>query len=224
VLKTSSGKIRRAASREIYEGGGAAATRAVWWQVVRLTWSAILPQARRSLRTAAHWLYGGYALLLLGVIGTLTWILCAVLPRSQWCWKLSRRTARLFFALTGTPLTVRGLEHLPPGRPCVMVVNHQSYLDGPVIASALTEPRSFVAKRELLDHWVPRIYLKSIGTAFVERFDVQRGVEDAGRFAAAARGGQSLIVRACRSCRSPSAARAPFCGRASGCSTVAASA
>jgi 1-acyl-sn-glycerol-3-phosphate acyltransferase len=96
--------------------------------------------------------------------------------------------------LTSTPLAVRGLEHLPSGRPSVMVVNHQSYLDGPVIASALTEPRSFVAKRELLDHWVPRIYLKSIESVFVDRLDAQRGVEDAGRFADAARGGQSLIV------------------------------
>ena len=194
VLKTSSGKIRRAASREIYESGGSAGTRAVWWQVVRLTWSAIVPQARRSLRTAASWLYGAYALLLLGVVGGLTWIACAVLPRPRWCWQLSRRAGRLFFALIGTPLTVRGLEHLPSGRPCIMVVNHQSYLDGPLIASALTEPRSFVAKRELLDHWVPRIFLKRIGSAFVDRLDAQRGVEDTGRFAISARGGQSLIV------------------------------
>ncbi len=194
VLKTSSGKIRRAASREVYESGGSRGGRAVWLQVVRLTWSAILPQARRSLRTAANWLYGAYALLLLGVIGGLTWIVCAVLPRPQWCWKLSRRTGRLFFALAGTPFMVRGLEHVPSGRPSVMVVNHQSYLDGPVIASALVEPRSFVAKRELLDHWIPRIYLKSIGSAFVDRLDAQRGVEDTGRFAASARGGQSLIV------------------------------
>ena len=89
---------------------------------------------------------------------------------------------------------MRGLEHLPAGRPFIVVVNHQSYLDGPVIVCALTDPRSFVAKRELLDHWVPRIYLNSIGSAFVDRLDAQRGVEDTGRFAASARGGQSLIV------------------------------
>jgi 1-acyl-sn-glycerol-3-phosphate acyltransferase len=51
-----------------------------------------------------------------------------------------------------------------------------------------------VAKRELLDHWVPRIYLKSIGSVFVDRLDAQRGVDDTGRFAGAARGGQSLVV------------------------------
>jgi 1-acyl-sn-glycerol-3-phosphate acyltransferase len=194
VLKTSSGKIRRAASREVYEHGGSTGTRAVWWQVARLTWSALLPQARRCLRTVIDWLYGAYALLLLGVIGGFTWVACALIRRSERCWKLSHRASRLFLALARLPLTVRGLELLPAGRPCIMVVNHQSYLDGPVVVSALKEPNSFIAKRELLDHWVPRIYLNRLGTAFVERFDVQRGVEDAGRFTALARGGQSLIV------------------------------
>jgi 1-acyl-sn-glycerol-3-phosphate acyltransferase len=194
VLKTSSGKIRRAASREVYEhGGSSAGTRAVWLQVLRLTWSALLPQARRSLRGLFNLAYGAYALLLLGVIGSLTWLACAAMRRTGRCWRLSHQAGRLFLSLAGMPFTARGLENLPAG-PCVMVTNHQSYLDGPVIAAALPEPRTFVAKRELLDHWVPRIYLKSIGTAFVDRLDAQRGVEDTGRFTEAARGGSSLIV------------------------------
>jgi 1-acyl-sn-glycerol-3-phosphate acyltransferase len=193
VLKTSSGKIRRAASREVYEHGGGGGTRAVWLQIVRLTWSAILPQARRSLRAVGNLIYGAYALFLLGLIGSLTWLACAAISRTDRCWKLSHHAGRIFLRLTGLPFSVRDIENLPAG-PCVMVVNHQSYLDGPVIAAALAGPRTFVAKRELLDHWVPRIYLKSIGTVFVDRFDAQRGVEDTGRFTEAARTGASLIV------------------------------
>jgi 1-acyl-sn-glycerol-3-phosphate acyltransferase len=41
---------------------------------------------------------------------------------------------------------------------------------------------------------VPRIYLRSIGSVFVDRLDAQRGVEDTARFAGAARGGRSLVV------------------------------
>jgi len=193
VLKTSSGKIRRAASRDAYERGGHAGTRAVWLQIVRLTWFAILPQARRTLRAAVDRVYGAYALFLLGTMGAMNWTACAVLPRAEWAWKLSHRMARAFLASIGMPPAVRGLEHLPAG-PCMMVVNHASYLDGIVVVAALAQPKSFVAKRELLDHWVPRIYLKSVGSAFVDRLDAQRGVEDTARFVDVARGGKSLIV------------------------------
>jgi len=51
----------------------------------------------------------------------------------------------------------------------------------------------FVAKRELLDHFVPRIYLTRIGTEFVERFDVQRGVEETGHMIAMVSAGHPLI-------------------------------
>jgi 1-acyl-sn-glycerol-3-phosphate acyltransferase len=196
VLKTSSGKIRRAASREVYErGGSGAGTRAVWLQIARLAWSSLLPQARRSLRDGLNLLYGLYVTALLAVLGPLTWLACALLPRAPAaCWRLSHYMARLFFWLARMRLTVRGLERVPRGRACVVAVNHASYLDGVVMAAALPEPMHFVAKRELLGHWVPRIYLTRIGTEFVERFDAQRGVEDTGRFVAMVGAGHPLIV------------------------------
>ena len=194
VLKTSSGKIRRAASRDAYERGGDAGTRAVWLQVVRLTWFALLPQARRTARMAGDWLYGAWALLLLGTLGCAVWLGCALMGRPAWCWRFSHRVARLFLRLAGIRLSVQGLEHLPSGRACILAVNHASYLDGVIVVAALPEPKTFVAKRELLDHWVPRIYLNRLGTTFVERFDAQRGVEDTTRITHAARAGKSLIV------------------------------
>ena len=194
VLKTSSGKIRRAASREAYERGGHANTRAVWLQFARLTWFAMLPQGRRTLRMAADLLYGGYVLLLLGLLGSATWITCALVQRAAWCWRFSHHMARLFLRLGGIRMTVRGLEHIPAGRACVLAAKHASYLDGVIMVAALRTPMHFMAKRELLDHLIPRVYLTRIGTDFVERFDVQRGVEDTGRFVAMVSAGHPLIV------------------------------
>jgi 1-acyl-sn-glycerol-3-phosphate acyltransferase len=182
------------ASRAAYESGALRGTRAVWWQIVRLAFAAILPQARRSLRSAADLAYGAWALALLGVVGSLTWIACALLPRRDWCWRLSSRMCRLYLTLAGIRLTVHGLEHLPSGRACVFAVNHASFIDGPVVLTALPEPMCFIAKRELLEHFVPRIYLKSIATRFVERFDTQRGAEDVESFVETVRRGDSLIV------------------------------
>ena len=91
------------------------------------------------------------------------------------------------------PPTVRGLDNLP-ARPCLLSVNNASYLDGVLVVAAIKDPIAFIAKRELLDHWVPRIFLQRIGAEFVERHDAQRSVEDTGRFTASAQGGKSLIV------------------------------
>jgi 1-acyl-sn-glycerol-3-phosphate acyltransferase len=194
VLKTSSGKIRRAASRAAYEAGALHGARAVWWQIARLALAAVLPQARRGLRRTADLAYGAYALALLGLVGSATWIACALLPRPDWCWRLSSRMCRLYLMLAGIRLSMHGVEHLPEGHPCVLAVNHASFIDGPVVLTALPSPMRFIAKRELLGHFVPRIYLKSIATRFVERFDTQRGLEDVESFAEAVRGGDSLIV------------------------------
>jgi 1-acyl-sn-glycerol-3-phosphate acyltransferase len=127
-------------------------------------------------------------------MGTLVWTGCALMPGNvALCWRYSGAVARAFFRLIGMPPALRGLENLP-ARPCVLAVNHASYLDGVLVVAALKDPIAFIAKRELLGHWVPRIFLTRIGAEFVERHDAQRSVEDAERFAAAARGGKSLIV------------------------------
>ena len=56
VLKTSSGKIRRAASREYYESGGRSARPApLWLQIARLARASLLPELRRQLRTLTVW-------------------------------------------------------------------------------------------------------------------------------------------------------------------------
>jgi 1-acyl-sn-glycerol-3-phosphate acyltransferase len=167
----------------------------VWLQVVRLTWSAILPQLRRTLRSAGDFIYGVYASFLFISMGALVWTGCALMPGNPGrCWKFSGAVARAFLWLSGMPPAVRGLEHLPAGRACLLAVNHASYLDGILVVAVLEEPIAFIAKRELLEHWVPRIFLTRIGAEFVERHDAQRSVEDTGRFTVAAQGGKSLIV------------------------------
>ncbi len=194
VLKTSSGKIRRAASRELYEKGGAAGRRprAVWWQFARLAWAGITPQLRRSLRLASGILYAGYTWLLFWIMAPLTWLMAALLPRPAWGWAISRFMARLFVRLSGTPFVVRGLENLPRG-PCILAANHASYLDGILLVAALPKQFSFVAKRELRERLIPRVYLEHIGAEFVERFELEQGVEDVKQLLQTLRTGQSLI-------------------------------
>ncbi|MBI5659457.1 MAG: AMP-binding protein [Nitrosomonadales bacterium] len=198
VLKTSSGKIRRAACRELFEKG-AAPTRAVWWQIIRLAWAGILPELRRSIRAVSDVCYAAFTWTLFWLLAPVAWLVAALLPRPALAWAASRAIARLFARLCATPLVVRGLENLSPEAPCVLVANHASYLDGIVLVAVLpgklgsTGYFSFVAKRELLDSFVSRTYLRRIGSGFVERFDARRGVEDAKQVAASLQAGRSPI-------------------------------
>jgi 1-acyl-sn-glycerol-3-phosphate acyltransferase len=185
VLKTSSGKIRRAASRKLYEAGKLGSRqRAVWLQFLRLAWAALLPQLRRALRGASDIVYAAYVWALFWLLAPLAWGIAVALPRPAWSWSMSRHIARLFLRLAGTPVAVHGLENLPRDKPWVLVANHASYLDGILLVAALPSGLcaaghfSFVAKRELQDSMISRRYLQHIGSTFVERFDLQRGVED----------------------------------------------
>ena len=184
VLKTSSGKIRRSASRELYEGGHVgAASRAVWWQIARLTFSGLVAELRDWINVARGLVYGIYVALAFVLVGPATWLVTAFTRDERSAWRIGHRAARLFFRLIRIPLVVRGLENIPRGSPNVLVANHASFLDGLVIAAAIPEPYAFVAKRELRDHFVTRIFLERLGTRFVERFAAQQSVEDARRLA-----------------------------------------
>ncbi|MCZ6606088.1 MAG: AMP-binding protein, partial [Alphaproteobacteria bacterium] len=195
VLKTSSGKIRRAATREVYERGLIGKPRrAVWWQITRLALSGAVPQLRRTGRAVSWALYAAYAWGLTGLLVPILWVSVAVLPRVSWCWALSRRAVRLLARASGTPLMVQGLENLPPpDRACVFVSNHTGYLDGFVLIATLPRLFGFVAKAELTGSVITRVFLRRLQAEFVERFDKAKGADDARRMAHVVRSGRSLL-------------------------------
>jgi len=194
VLKTSSGKIRRAATRQLYDSGLVGApSRSVRWQMVRLTGRAIGQQLRRWLALAGNTMWSVRAWMLFWVMAPMTWLATVAVPSPAWAWTIARAAARLFLKLSGTPLAVRGLENLPTGLPWVLVANHSSYLDGLVLVAALPRPFGFVAKRELERKVVPRVYLRRLGGEFVERFDARESVGDVKRLARVVELGKSLV-------------------------------
>lgn len=192
VLKTSSGKIRRTAVRDLYErkalGHGG---RALWLQLLRLTLLSGRTRARRLAVSAGEHLYAAYVWTLFGLLAPGVWLGVMVLPTVKWRWKWCRSAARILVRLTGAPFTVQGLERLPEG-PCILVANHSSYLDVYVLLAAIPHHFHYVAKRELLNNCWVAMPLKRIGTLFVERFDPQRSAEEGRQLIGAARDGKSL--------------------------------
>ncbi|HUQ74631.1 MAG TPA: AMP-binding protein [Burkholderiales bacterium] len=195
VPKTSSGKIRRVAAREYYERGPSAVKpQAVWLQFMRLILAGAWPQLRRGLRIVRGMLFTAWAWLALAACFVVIFCVAAVSPGER-TWNAGQACTRLFFRICRIPLAVRGLENLPRAAPYVIASNHTSYLDAAVLLSILPWHKStFVAKRELGDNFLARIFFGGIGTQFVERFDVQKSAENADELARLAREGTTLIV------------------------------
>ena len=195
VLKTSSGKIRRAASREYYERGGTHRRPApIWLQIVRLAVSALLPELRRSLRAVAAVLYAVYAWTVLVVLALPVWLVVAAARRPRLARWVCHGAAKLLIWLTGIRVSVTGMENLPRTAH-VLAANHASYVDFILLGVALPPENRyvFVAKREFVGRFIPRLFLEGVGVTFVERFDAKQGVEDVERVEQAARGGASPV-------------------------------
>lgn len=104
-------------------------------------------------------IYAAYVWFHFALLAPLTWLSVALTPYHYWAWRISGAAARLALKLARMPLVVRGLEKLPRDGPSVIVANHASFLDGILLMAALPDHYHFVAKRELLDRFVSRIYL-----------------------------------------------------------------
>ena len=196
VLKTSSGKIRRAASRELYESGLiGAATAPMWRTLIKLWLAGAAQRARARWRTVRGWLFGAWAWSVFLLLAVPLWCVVAAARRPRFGRAACHWTARLLLRLVGAPWQAIHLSHLP-AREHVLAVNHGSYLDALYIIAALPPELAyrFVAKREFTGRRVPRLFLQGIGCLFVERFDARRGVEDVDAMVEALTRGDRLVV------------------------------
>ena len=180
VLKTSSGKIRRAASREYYERRGLHVhPPPTWLQIVRLGAEAALPELRRRVRGIAALLYAGYSWAAFLLVAVPTWLVVAAAQRPAFGRRVSHAAAALLSRLTGIRVSVAGLANLPR-TPHLLAANHGSYIDAILLGAVLPPELGyvFVVKREFAQQRIARLFLAGIGAAFVDRSDAKQGVED----------------------------------------------
>ncbi|MBI3697593.1 MAG: AMP-binding protein, partial [Acidobacteria bacterium] len=132
IPKTSSGKIRRFETRDLFLSGTLyARQRPPWLQIVRLALASAGSWVRLSLRRAGEWLRRAYTLSLL----FLTAAIVRLVPSARvFGWG-----ARFFLWAARYDADVHGAEGLS-GKPCVLVANHPGRLDPVVLAAVLPCP------------------------------------------------------------------------------------
>ena len=196
VLKTSSGKIRRAASRDAYEHGLIGAqTPAVWQAMLRLASAALGARLAAWLQNAQRRIFAGWCWAIFALLGLPVFALTALLQRPAIGRRLVHGAARIFLDLTGMPVRSAGVQDLP-ATAHLLLANHSSYFDVLVLYAALPPVLGyvFIAKREFVGQPGMHAFLRGLGTLFVERFAAAKSAEDVETVIAALRRGQKLVI------------------------------
>ncbi len=118
----------------------------------------------------------------------------ALRPSAATMARHTRRWARVLIRGWGVDVHTEGLGRIPTDRVCIVVANHQSYLD--VIALLATMPQTpvFLAKRELERLPLFGRAMKVGGHVFVDRGKHERAMESLDRAARELRAGQPLAI------------------------------
>jgi 1-acyl-sn-glycerol-3-phosphate acyltransferase len=176
IPKTSSGKLRREETKQLYlQGTLAAAKPPAWVQIARLgtvsflrglaktTWSAI--------GTALEKIYGVYFLIVF-----ILWIIpaCSIVRLYKDHRAAGRYTSaalKLLFFLAGIRVKVVGKEYMNTPGAKVYASNHVSYFDVLPLMEALGVPYRFVAKNEVNNMIFIGTFLNQMGHLSFERAD-----------------------------------------------------
>jgi 1-acyl-sn-glycerol-3-phosphate acyltransferase len=144
----------------------------------------------RRLLELGYGIYAALALALATVVTLPFVVLMPTLALRRACGRLGMRAA---LALCFVPVRIRGLEHLPPG-PCLVVSNHASYLDGPLMTAALPGRFTFVVQHGAAAWPVVGRIIRGMGVTFVNRGEARTGAAQTRRLIRRLQAGDSLTV------------------------------
>jgi len=193
VPKTSSGKIRRSAAKELYSTGTIAPSgRALWLQLLRLSLESVGPRFKRLALLAGDALYAIWWWTIMGTAVALGWLAAVLLPRLDWRWRAVRAIARCSLKAIGARVSVVGLDRIPRGN-AMLVFNHASYADVVILAAFLPGEPLYVAKRELAGQFFAGLLLRRLGALFVERYDLAGRLADTEAVLVGTRQGRNIV-------------------------------
>jgi acyl carrier protein len=194
VLKTSSGKLRRADTRAAYEHGSLQQKSTRARQLWRLTLETFIPFVRRAWRSGTRVAYGLYAwgtFLLLGIPIAIVTVIALSGARA---WQLTHRAAAWLIRAWLIPESIQwqGDPSLP--KPNIIVVNHCSYLDGLFVAALLSAPHRFVASFSWQTWPLLNRYLGKLETILFPHSGARDALSELRQMTDALACGSSLVV------------------------------
>jgi len=199
IPKTSSGKLRREETKQLYIAGTLAAAKPpAWVQIARLGTGSFLRGALRAvrggIRTGLEKIYGVYFLIVF-----LLWIIpaCAFVRLYKDHRAAGRYTSaalKLLFALTGIRVKVVGKQYMDIPGAKVYASNHASYFDVLPLMEGLGVPYRFVAKGEVNDMIFIGTFLNQMGHLSFDRHDANSRLRQVDKIEEYLKQGESVFV------------------------------
>jgi 1-acyl-sn-glycerol-3-phosphate acyltransferase len=115
-------------------------------------------------------------------------------PSGETTRKLAKFWGTQLCRVCGVEVSARGGEGIEWTRPLIVMANHQSYLDIPVLYAALPEPFGMLAKQELFRLPVFSAAMRGMRCVPIDRGNRRQSFESLRRAAEQVRSGNSIVV------------------------------
>ena len=194
VPKTSSGKIKRGATRDAYTAGQLLARPPVALQWARLGARACAGYLQRLFRRTGQAAFTAWVAALLLLTAPWIWLTVAVGPSGVWINRLIGQWTRLLFRLAGCRVEVAGLDQIRDVGQAVYVANHASFLDPVLIMGVMPVRVRFAVKGRLLRYPFLGTAIRKGGHIPLNKGDLSERIESADAVTEPLRAGEALFV------------------------------
>jgi 1-acyl-sn-glycerol-3-phosphate acyltransferase len=199
IPKTSSGKLRREETKQLYLSGKLAAGKApAWVQIARLATAGAARtmggEIWRGVRRGLEILYGLYFCAVFIVWIVPTWAIVNFIGDYRKAGRFTSAALKLLFALIGCRVRVIGKEYVDMPGAKVYASNHTSYFDVLALMLGLGVPYHFVAKMEVGGMPFIGTFLRQMRHTKFDRSDPQSRLRQSQEMEKLLREGQSVFV------------------------------
>ena len=199
IPKTSSGKLRREETKQLYLAGTLSASRApAWVQIARLGTGSALRNAGRELlagvKRGFEILYGLYFVVVFLLWIVPTWAIVQFIKDHKKAGRFTSSALKVLFALVGCKVHVVGKEHMQTPGAKIYASNHTSYFDVLPLMLGLGVPYRFVSKMEVGSMPFIGTFLSQMGHLKFDRSSPESRLRQAQEIEEFLRHGESVFV------------------------------
>jgi 1-acyl-sn-glycerol-3-phosphate acyltransferase len=199
IPKTSSGKLRREETKQLYLAGKLAAGKApAWVQIARLAMSSatrtVGAEIWSGVRRGLEILYGLYFGVVFLVWIVPTWTIVNFINDYRKAGRFTSAALKILFALIGCRVRVVGKEYVDAPGARVYAANHTSYFDVLALMLGLGVPYHFVAKMEVGRMPFIGTFLRQMRHTKFDRSDPESRLRQSEEMEKLLREGESIFV------------------------------